>query len=312
MNLIFMGTPEFCLPSLEELNRHHTISAVVTQPDRKANRGHKVFSSPVKRFAERNGIDVLQPEKVRKDKSFAHKLTEYEPDIIIVIAFGQILPEKILNIPEYGCVNIHASLLPLLRGASPIQHAIIRGYEKTGVTSMMMNNKMDEGDILLQYECPVTSDETAGTLHDKLAELSARACIETIAGLERGSVRPVPQDHSGATYTSLIKKSDGKICWDDSAEEIMRCFRAMNPWPGSFTYYDGNYIKILEMTRVNEKITGYSPGEVISLSDNIMIACGDNSAVNVSRIQLSGRRAVSVKDFLNGSDIIVKNGKFEF
>ncbi len=302
MNIVFMGTPFFCIPTLEELWRDYNVKAVVCQPDRKAHRGHKVFPCPVKNFAVSKGIPVLQPEKVRKNDQFLQKLKKYEPDIIVVIAYGQILPKSVLDVARLGCINLHASLLPKYRGASPIQFSIMNGDKKTGVTSMMMNTKMDEGDILLQHEMDISEVDVVGTLHDKLAQLSARCAVETIEGLRDKTIEPKMQDHESATYTRLIKKEDGRVKWDQDAKKVFDHYRAMTPWPGFFTYFEDKYIKIIEC----HKGQGSGrPGEILKTENVIEIACMDGSII-VERLQMAGKKALDTKSFLNGNSWMKK------
>lgn len=312
MNIVFMGTPDYCIPSLEELYKNYNVQAVVTQPDKAADRGQKVLDTPVKRFALRNKIEVLQPERIRKDKGVYERLVELSPDIIIVIAYGQIIPRSILDIPRLGCVNIHGSLLPSYRGASPIQAALRDGLEVTGVTSMMMNEKMDEGDILIKIECPVDIKDNAGILHDKLSQISARCTVETIEGLRKGIISPEAQDHSQATYTKLISKEDGKIDWGKSACEIYNCYRAMTPWPSAYTFLDGEYIKILSLIVNETESLNEKPGRIMCVKkDFFTVACGKGS-VNIDRLQIAGRKNLSFREFSNGNSIIDQNTEFEF
>jgi methionyl-tRNA formyltransferase len=306
-----MGTPDYCLPSLEEIYNHYFLSAVVTQPDKAANRGQKIINSPVKRFALKNNIPVFQPVKIRKDKDIVENLKKLSPDIIVVIAYGQIIPREILDIPRLGCVNIHGSLLPEYRGASPVQGALKDGVDKTGVTSMLMNEKMDEGDILLKIECDIDKDDNAGILHDRLSHLSARCTVETIEGLKNNSITPVPQDHRKASYTSLIRKEHGRIDWSMDCEDIYNCFRAMTPWPAAFTYVNGIYIKINSMNIVDKDCKN-TPGKVLDIEKESFVVCCGRGSVAIDNIQLSGKRSMSFRDFSNGSDIINKNTVFEF
>ncbi|OFZ67829.1 MAG: methionyl-tRNA formyltransferase, partial [Bdellovibrionales bacterium RIFOXYB2_FULL_36_6] len=231
MNIIFMGTPDFAVPTLEGLiNSNHKIIAVFTQPDRPKGRGREVVPSPVKVKADANNIPVLQPEKV-KEPDFIKKISEYNPDCIVVVAFGQILPKDILNLPRYGCINLHASLLPKYRGAAPINWALIKGETKTGVTSMFMEEGMDTGDILIQREIEIKEDDNAGTLHDKLSQIGNNVILETLDKLERGIIKRIKQDSSVATYASKIKKEDCIIDWNAGAEDIVNKIRGLTPLP---------------------------------------------------------------------------------
>ncbi|MCK9224184.1 MAG: methionyl-tRNA formyltransferase [Candidatus Muirbacterium halophilum] len=311
MNVVFMGTPEYCIPTLEELLEHYFLSAIITQPDKAANRGQKIINTPVKRFALKNNIPVFQPKKIKKDKNIVEELKKLSPDIIVVIAYGQIIPREILDIPCFGCINIHGSILPEYRGASPIQNALKDGARKTGVTSILMNEKMDEGDILKIIECPIHKDDNAGILHDRLSQMSARCTIETIEGLKDKSIKPIVQNSKQATYTTLLKKEHGKIDWSLDSEELINHYKAMTPWPGAFTCFDDNYLKILSMSLGDEKANG-KPGSILSVNkDYFVVNCG-NGSVAIDKIQLSGKKVMNFRDFSNGSDIINKNTVFEF
>ncbi|MEK6545070.1 MAG: methionyl-tRNA formyltransferase, partial [Nitrospinota bacterium] len=234
-----MGTPDFAVSTLEGLIKsNHKIIAVVTRPDRPKGRGREILPSPVKVVAEDNKIEVLQPEKVR-EPDFVKKLREYRSDCIVVVAFGQILPKDILSLPRYGCINLHASILPKYRGAAPINWALINGETKTGVTSMLMNEGMDTGDILIQREVEITEGDSAGTLHDRLSEIGSEVILETLDGLEKGTVKRVKQNESSATYAQKIKKEDCLINWDEDAKKIVNRIRGLTPAPGAYTSYNG-------------------------------------------------------------------------
>ncbi len=244
LSIVFMGTPHFAVPSLQILIDHsESIVSVVTQPDRPVGRGQKVKLPPIKEIALAHSLPVLQPEKVR-DRVFIENLKALSPDLIIVVAFGQILPRSILDIPRFGCINVHASLLPEYRGAAPINWVLINGETATGVTIMLLDEGMDTGDILLQKPLAITPDDTAITLHDRLALAGAQLLGEALDQLQTRRWKQIPQDHTKATYAPALKKDDGCIHWDKSAKEISNQIRGMNPWPGCFTFYRGKLLKI--------------------------------------------------------------------
>ncbi|MFA5480259.1 MAG: methionyl-tRNA formyltransferase [Candidatus Muiribacteriota bacterium] len=307
MNIVFMGTPNFCIPSLEELYKNCFIQAVVTQTDKKCDRGQRISETPVKKFALKNNIPVLQPAKIRNNEDFFQSLKKLSPDLIVVIAYGKILPQQILDIPKYGCVNIHASLLPYHRGPAPIQYSILTGDSVTGVTSMLMNEKMDEGDILHKIEYKMAADETAGTLHDKLAELSARCVVETVEKIKTGNFERIVQDHSKATYTKYITKELGLADWSKSSEVLYRVFRATVPWPGFYSYINQNYFKMVDLEPLVSDVN--QPGKILNVSkDGIEISCGKGSIL-IKKIQIPGKKVMEVCDFLNGNNWF-RSGEF--
>ncbi|MGM0606804.1 MAG: methionyl-tRNA formyltransferase [Candidatus Muiribacteriota bacterium] len=312
MKIVFMGTPEYCLPALRSVFKKHELALIVTQPDKKSNRGHKVHFNPVKKFACKNNITCVQPEKIKKNSDLVNTLKKIAPEVILVIAYGKILPSSILNIPSCGCVNIHGSLLPELRGAAPIQYAIMRGYEKTGVTSILMNSKMDEGNMLVKKECEVKKDDNAGTLHDRLSILSADCALETLDNIEKNTVNPLPQNHAMATYTKIIKKSDGIINWGMNARNIYNHFRAMIPWPGAQTYMKKKYIKILDMEIINKDIKYKEAGKIIKADKNgLEVASGEGSLI-IKKLQLPGKKPAEAGLLLNGYKWLGKGNTFDF
>ena len=253
MKIIFMGTPDFstgCLRALVDAG--HEVVLAVTQPDKPKGRGNKVVYSPVKEEAIRLGIPVFQPVRIREPEAIEY-LKPFGADVIVVVAFGQILPKEILDMPQYGCVNVHASLLPKYRGAAPIQEAVLNGDAVSGVTTMQMDVGMDTGDILLTKEVKLDRKETGGSLFDKLSEVGASLCVETLAGLRDGTVTPIPQDDSQATYTRMIRKSDGEIDFSKSARQIECLIRGMNPWPSAYTTLDGKTLKIWEADALTQE-----------------------------------------------------------
>lgn len=302
--IIFFGTPDFAVPTLKTLlEGPDQVVAVVTQPDRKRGRGQKVFPGPVKEVASERRIQVFQPERAREE-AFQEQLRELRPDLFVVVAYGQILPRSLLDIPGRGSVNVHASLLPKYRGAAPIPWAILRGEKVTGVTTMMMDPGMDTGDILLQAETPIGEKETFETLHDRLALLGARLLSDTVAGLKTGSILPKPQDHSKATYAPLIKKEDGHIDWSKGAPDIDRLTRAFNPRPGAFSLWDGRLLRIF-CGEIRKRNPDGKPGTVVWVgSDFIEVKAGEDSFL-IREVQLEGGRRMSVRDLLSGHPVAV-------
>ncbi len=302
MKIVFMGTPDFAVTVLEGiLKTEHEVGLVATQPDKAKNRGKKIQYTPVKEKALAHGIPVLQPEKVRGNEEFLAKLREYRPDIIIVVAYGQILPKEILELPKYGCVNVHASLLPHLRGAAPIQRAIIDGDEETGVTIMQMAEGLDTGDMLLKDSLKI-GRMNYSQLHDALAEMGARLIAEALQSIENGQIQPEPQDDSLSTYAKMIFKQDGKIDFSREPEEVERLIRGFDPWPGAFCDYEDIVMKLWKAEPLKEN-TAEPAGTILSVSnDGIKIACG-RGALLVSEIQVPGKKRVMVSDYLKGNRI---------
>jgi methionyl-tRNA formyltransferase len=298
--LIFMGTPEFALPALEALITHdYEILAVVTQPDRPKGRGRKLAASPVKKLALTHNIEVLQPEKA-SNKSFCIRIQNMGPDLIIVVAFGQILSKEFLNIPKWGAINIHASLLPKYRGAAPIQHAILNNEPRTGLTIMHMDEGMDTGPILHQTELLILEDETAGQLHDRLASLGGEVIVESLTHMADRTLKEIPQDDAKATYASKILKSDTWVDWVSSASEISCLIRALDPNPGAYTFLDGEKVKLFASTVVEENGTNDLPGRVLRCKrDEIHVQSGQG-IVGIRVIQVPGKKRLMVSDFLRG------------
>ncbi len=276
---------------------------VITQPDREKGRGRKVVISPVKELALQHGLNPLQPEKA-KGEAFQKALRDLQPDLMVVVAYGQILPKSVLNIPKYGAINVHASLLPKYRGAAPIAWAILKGEKVTGVTTMVMDEGMDTGDILLQAEVPIGSDDTCQTLHDRLASLGSRLLVETLERMKQGNIQPIPQDHSKATNAPPLKKEDGHIDWKRDADEIDRQVRALNPWPGAFTRLDGRLLRIYKGAAREKPLTGKTGSVVWVGADFIEVEAGRNAYI-IKEVQLEGRRRMSIREFLSGHPIPV-------
>ncbi|MGI6721792.1 MAG: methionyl-tRNA formyltransferase [Anaerovoracaceae bacterium] len=302
MKIVFMGTPDIAVPSLTGLlERGHEVGMVVTKPDAARDRGRKVKFSPVKEKALESGIPVLQPERVKGNAEFAAGLSKYAPDMIIVVAYGQILPKDVLEIPRLGCINVHASLLPRHRGAAPIQSAILSGDEKTGVTIMYMEEKLDAGDMLAKAETEVDS-KNAEELHDELALMGADLLLDTIEKVAAGEAEPVRQDDSLATYAPMIYKKDGHIDFNMDPEAIERKIRAFDPWPGAFCDYRGKMLKIWK-AHVIDKPCDQPAGTVVSADDDgIVISCGGR-LLAADVIQMPGKRRMKAGDYLRGNNI---------
>ena len=296
MNIVFMGTPDFAVPSLEALaaDSRFNVSAVYTQPDKPVGRKHILTPPDVKVCAEKLGLVVRQPETMRSPE-VADELRALAPDVIVVIAYGKILPKEILDIPRICCVNIHGSLLPKLRGAAPIQRAVIEGERITGITSMRMDVGLDTGDMIGVLETKILPDETAGELFDRLAQAAPDLLIDTLLSLENGTAEFTKQDDSASTYAKPLLKEEAKIDWLQSAQTIHNKVRGMNPWPVAFTEYKGKKLKVYATKLLDQK---GDPGEVISL-DPPVIACGEG-AVELLSVQLEGKKQMSAADFFRG------------
>ena len=301
-----MGTPDFAVPSLVAMHeRGWTILAVLCQPDKPAGRGMKLTPPPVKVKALELGLTVLQPAKLR-DAGVLAQLSELAPDVIAVVAYGKILPKSLLDLPKLGCVNVHASLLPRLRGAAPIHHAVLRGEPRSGVTIMKMDEGMDTGDMLVWEEVALDPRETAGSLHDRLAPLGAKLLVRALDGLRDGSVKPVVQDHAGATMAPKLSNDLGRIEWARPAEEVDRHVRGCTPFPGAFTFLERKRLRVNEAhvaPRSEDQCAGEA-GQVLEATPDrgIIVACG-TGALAVTRLQLEGRKAQGVREFLMGHQV---------
>ena len=299
MRVVFMGTPDFSVPALERIATEHEVVAVVTQKDKPKGRGQELSYTPVKESALKLNIPIYQPDKV-KEESFVEELKELNPDVIVVIAFGQILSNDILTLPKYGCINVHASLLPKYRGAAPIQWAVIDGEEKSGVCTMKMDEGLDTGDIIDVDEITLDPKETGGSLFDKLSKLGGELILKTLQNLEFGKATFIKQDDSKSTYAKKMTKELGHIDFTKDAESIERLIRGLNPWPSAFTYLDGKVMKIWDADVVD---AGGIPGTVISEDkDSFVIATG-SKALKVNELQLEGKKRMKASDFLNGRSI---------
>lgn len=297
-----MGTPDFAVPALSALRKSGVeILSVVTRPDRPKGRGRKTVSPPVKIAAEKLGCEVWQPESI-KTEAFRAWMTEKRPDLLVVVAYGQILPKRILELPLFGAVNVHASLLPRYRGPAPIQWAIINGEKKSGVTTMLMDAGLDTGEVLMAAGTKILATDTAGTLHDRLAVMGGELLKETIHGMQHESLRPAPQDHKKATYAPLLKKSDGHIDWREPAEVIERKIRGMNPWPLAYTFYEERRLNIFRAS-VRPGLENAAPGTVLSgFSGELRVAAG-SGGLSILELQGASGKRLHIRDFLSGTAI---------
>jgi methionyl-tRNA formyltransferase len=295
--IVFMGTPDFAVPTLRALIAHHTVTAVMTQPDRPAGRGGEIQMSPIKRVALEHNIPVLQPEKIRR-RANIEELRQYEADAYVVAAFGQILPQEVLDIPPHGSINVHASLLPRWRGAAPIQAAIRAGDNETGVTIMKMDAGLDTGPMLSTGTLPIMLDETGESLHDKLSTLGADLLVSTLPGYFSGAIQPHPQPEHGVTFAPRIEKEEGRIDWREYAVVIDRLVRAFTPWPGTFTDWNGKTLKIISGKAV---YTGADEPGLVSMDVFDQIAIGTGGGLYFpTMVQLAGKKATPIEDFVRG------------
>lgn len=299
MRLVFLGTPEFAVPTLEALvAAGHDVAAVLTQPDRPKGRGQQMAASPVKEAALRLGLTVHQPERIRRPE-VVQLLRGFEAKAMVVVGYGQIIPQSIIDLPPLGILNVHASLLPKYRGAAPIQWAIANGETVTGVTIMKIDAGLDTGDILLQAETPIGPDETSLDLSPRLAHLGSRLLLEALEGLEAGRIQPIPQNHEEATLAPILKKEDGRIDWNLPAAAIHNRVRGFLPWPGSWTTFRGQHLQVWRTRRVEERSIG-APGTLHPQKRRLLVACGQSSALELLEVQLEGRKRVTGEAFLNG------------
>lgn len=301
LRIVFMGTPDFAVPSLRVLaESNHDVVGVVTQPDRRSGRGKKVKYTPVKEAALAYDIEVFQPEKLRANDEAFSRIVAWKPDVAVVAAYGQILPQRFLDIPRLGCVNVHASLLPKFRGASPINMAIVEGESVSGVTLMQMEAGLDTGPMLATFETPIAELETAQGLHDRLARLGAEGLVETLEALDAGEIAPVEQDHEKSTYAGLLQKSDAEIDWTADAPAVANLIRGFNPWPGAYSFLqheDPLRVKF-HLARPSDG-TG-QPGHIIQADGDVLeIACG-TGAIEVLTLQPAGKSAMTPREFING------------
>lgn len=302
MKIVFMGTPEFAVPCLQKIiDEGHEVLGVVTQPDKPKGRGKKLSMPPVKELALKYDIPVYQPIKAREE-SFVETLKEINPELIVVVAFGQILPKSILDIPKLGCVNVHASLLPKYRGAAPLNWVIINGEEKTGVTTMYMDVGLDTGDMILKSEIPLNDEITAGELHDKMMIDGAEVLKETIDLIEQGKAPREKQNDENTCYSPIMDKSLGNIDWKKSAKEIHNLVRGVNPWPSAYTSYENQTMKIWKTKVLNEK-SNNEPGTIISVDKEGIKVCTADNLILISEIQMSGKKRMIVSEYIKGNTI---------
>lgn len=301
MKLIFCGTPQFAIPTLEKLiEEGFPIDLVVTNPDEQSGRGYKLKPSPVKELAERKALRVYQPAKL-KDPAVQAFISQYRPDAIVVVAYGHIIPAWMIDLPRFGCINLHASLLPKYRGAAPIAWSIVQGERVTGVTTMQIDAGLDTGDILLQREEAIRDDDDALTLSGRLSLLGAELMVETLLALERGSVLPRPQDSSLVSFAPMLKKDDGEIEWTQTAEEIARRVRGLYPWPGTFTLFRRKNLHVWAAQRAaGPAPEGSTPGALLIEQGRLLTVCGGATLLEVLELQLEGRKRLSARDFTNG------------
>ncbi len=300
LSIVFMGTPDFAVPTLRALHERHHVLTVVTQPDRPQGRGRVLSPPPVKVAAQELGLEIFQPEKLRK-RAVRERLAGLQADYFVVAAYGMILSPKMLAVPRLGCVNVHASLLPRYRGAAPIHWAIVRGERRSGVSIMEMDAGMDTGPTLLTRGIDMDPRETAGSLHDRLAPLGAELLLEALDGLVSGQVKPRPQPDEDATYAPMLAKGDGEIDWHRPAHEVDCWIRGMDPWPGAFTQLEGKRVKLFDSVLVVDP--GGRPGEVLDADQRgLLLACGED-AIRVSDLQIAGRRRMSATAFLTGRPV---------
>jgi methionyl-tRNA formyltransferase len=304
LRVVFAGTPAFALPPLAALHKQHQLLGVMTQPDRPAGRGRALTASPVKQAAQAYGVPIIQPAQLRGDATALEQalatLREWQPDVIVVVAYGLILPQAVLQLPRRGCLNIHASLLPRWRGAAPIQRAILAGDVETGISIMQMDAGLDTGAVLLQQKLHIAPEATAGELHDQLAALGATQILAALEGLQAGTLTATPQTSAGVSYAAKLSKSEARVDWHGDAGQIDRQIRAFNPWPVAETVLRDASVRLLR-SRVADSIdnTGATPGTLLGLEDHALrIACGAG-VVLVSELQRAGRRPISGRDFLN-------------
>ncbi len=299
MRVLFMGTPDFAVPSLRKLwESGYEIIGVVTQPDRPKGRKMVLTPSPVKEFAVKHNLPVFQPVKVKNEEIIEH-FRRLAPDIIITVAFGQILPKSLLEIPTYGSINVHASLLPAYRGAAPIHWAVINGEEKTGITIMYMIEKLDAGDMLAVQSISISETDTTGIIHDQLKELGADLLVRTLPLIKAGKINPIRQDESKVTYAPILKREHEKIDWNNSAKNIYNQIRGLNPWPVAYTTLNGEVLKIWQAEYSLENVRE-EPGTILNYDDKGIIVATASGYLRIKELQLAGKKILNARDFVNG------------
>jgi methionyl-tRNA formyltransferase len=298
LNLVFCGTPRFAVPTLEKLvEAGFALRGVVTQPDKPRGRGMELSASPVKQAALARDLPVMQPEKIKNNEEFRGQLSGLNPDAIVVVGYGRIIPPWMIGLPRFGNINLHASLLPKYRGAAPIQWAIAGGETVTGVTTMRIDAGLDTGDILLQREIPIGAADTAEDMAPRLAAIGADLMVETLRGLQAGTIHPQSQDHSRATLAPILKKEDGQIDFPRTAQEICNRLRGFQPWPGAFTHFRGKNLHVWNARPARESLP---PGELLVEADRLLVGCGGNSALELLEVQPEGRKRLAARDFIHG------------
>ena len=301
MRIVFIGTGEIGVPTLRALlNSEHEVVAVVTQPDKRAGRKQRIESPPIKKKIAKTRIPILQPARI-KDQKATGEIRDFAPDVVVVVAYGQILPRDVLEIPRLACLNLHASLLPRWRGAAPIQAAIAAGDCETGITAMYMDEGLDTGDILLQRHVEILPNDTGGSLHDRLAQIAPEALLESLRLLSAGNAPRIVQDNARATYAPKLKREHGLIDWSESAEAIDRKIRAYNPWPGAFMKVDHQNLKVFSASVVD--LNG-QPGEVLRSDKDLIVATG-KGALSLAEVQLEGKRPMGAAEFLRGHRVLI-------
>lgn len=304
MKLVFCGTPQFAVPSLEKLvQAGFDVGLVVTQPDRPQGRGMELTALPVKQSALKLGRPVIQPEKIKKNEEFQKQLADLQPEAIIVVGYGRIIPPWMLQLPRLGNINVHGSLLPKYRGAAPIQWAIARGETVTGVSTMRLDEGLDTGDILLQREIAIQPEDTAITLAPRLASLGADLLVETLHGLGEGRIAAMPQDHSRATLAPILEKDDGLVDFSRTAAETYNRLRGFQPWPGAYTQFRGKNLKIVWAKPSQERIS-VAPGELAIRGDHLLVGCGEGTALELLQLQTEGKKAISAREFISGYRVV--------
>ncbi|WP_077367347.1 methionyl-tRNA formyltransferase [Anaerosalibacter sp. Marseille-P3206] len=304
MKIIYMGTPDFAVFPLQKLfEENNNIPLVVSQEDKPKGRGKKLLPTPVKEKALELGLEVFQPKDINSEESIK-KIRDIQPDFIVVAAYGQILKEEILSIPKYGCINIHASLLPRYRGAAPINWVIINGESETGITIMKMGKGLDTGDILLKESIPITEEDDSITIHDKLSNLGGNLIVKALKGVKEGYINPVEQDHSKANYAPMIYKKMGRIDWSKSGEEIVNFIRGLKPWPFAYTFYNDLNIKI-HKARVTDKFKDGVNGQIVKVTEEGVFVNTKDSCVVIEELQFPGKRKMLVSEFIKGNNLEV-------
>jgi methionyl-tRNA formyltransferase len=304
MNLVFCGTPQFAVPTLQKIiEAGHDVRLVVTQTDKPSGRGLEMAVSPVKRTAREFALEIAQPDKIKNNEEFRRQLESLKPDAIIVVGYGRIIPQWMIDLPPLGNINLHASLLPKYRGAAPIQWAVASGDAVTGVTTMRIDAGLDTGDILQQREERIEFDDTAETLAPRLAKTGAELMVETLVGLERGTIQAIPQDHGHATLAPILTKEDGLVNFQRSAAEVYNRLRGFQPWPGAYTIFRGKQFQI-RAAKPLKPGPSIEPGELLASGNRLLVGCGDNTGLELLEIQLEGKKRMPAADFIRGYRLI--------